>query len=119
MNMYDKPIKQIGEYILKRFCMLIAKLTGLKSLCLALATVLLCLSVIESDVWLTVIITVICSSSGLKLAENFDLANKSKSLLKKDGNNFLSKTEKRSISNKNYIYSNNDNSTFINNHRIK
>ena len=119
MNMYDKPLKQLGEYIIKRFCMLIAKLTGFKSLCLILATILLCLSVIESDIWLTLIITVICSTSGLKLAENFDLTNKTKAVLQKEGNNFVSKNDRRSVSHKSYIYSNNDNSTFINNHKIR
>lgn len=116
MNMYDKPLKQIFEYIVKRFCMLIAKLTGFKSLCLALSTILLCCSVIESDVWLTVIITVICSSSGLKLAENFDISGKTKNLVEQQKTMGFVKKSKKSFENKNYIYANNDNSTFIHNH---
>ena len=78
MNMYEKTIPQLWTYIAKRFFMLIAKLTGFKSFCLALATILLCYNVIGSDIWVTVMVTVLCSTSGLKIVDSLDIANRSK-----------------------------------------
>ena len=76
MNMYEKTIPELGKYIVKRFCMLVAKLTGFKAICLFLATVLLCLGIINSDIWLSVMLTVICTTSGLKIMDSLDIAGK-------------------------------------------
>ena len=76
MNMYERTIPQIWNYVVKRFFMLIAKLTGFKSFCLALSTVLLCNNVISSDIWVTVMITILCRTSGLKLVDSLDIAKK-------------------------------------------
>jgi hypothetical protein len=74
MNMYDKTFADVFAYLGKRIVMLAAKLCGFKSCCLMLATVLLEKGVIGDDVWLTVIITVICATGGLRLADAYAAA---------------------------------------------
>lgn len=76
MNMYEKTVPELGSYIIKRFCMLIAKLTGFKSICLVLTTVLLCLKIIDAEIWLRVMLTVICTTSGLRVMDSLDIASK-------------------------------------------
>jgi hypothetical protein len=67
--LYEKSVRELLRYVLKRFVMLGAKLLGFKSFCLALATVLLGRGIISGDIWLYVVITVVCSASGLRIAD--------------------------------------------------
>lgn len=69
MNIYDKPAKEILAYLGKRVLMLAAKLVGFKACCLYLATALLAHGVITDEVWLYVVVAVICSASGLRIAD--------------------------------------------------
>lgn len=68
-TLYEKTVQELLRYALKRLVMLGAKLLGFKSFCLALATVLLVRGIIGEDIWLYVLITVVCSASGLRIAD--------------------------------------------------
>lgn len=69
MNIYEKPLHEILEYVAKRALMLLSKLLGFKACCLYLATVLLIRGTIAQDIWLYVMVTVLCSTSGLRIAD--------------------------------------------------
>jgi hypothetical protein len=68
-TLYEKTVRELLRYALKRLVMLGAKLLGFKSFCLVLATVLLVRGIISEDIWLYVLITVVCSASGLRIAD--------------------------------------------------
>ena len=74
MDVYEKGWAYLAGYAGKRLVMLLAKLTGFKPFCLYLATFLLCRGIVGEEAWLTVMVTVICSASGLRLADTLDAA---------------------------------------------
>lgn len=74
MDVYEKDLGYVASYTGKRALMLVAKLAGFKPCCLYLATFLLYKGIVGEDVWLTVMVTVICSASGIRLADTLDAA---------------------------------------------
>jgi hypothetical protein len=67
-NLYGQPVRAVFAYLGKRIILLAAKLAGFKSLCLALATVLLVKGLISGSIWLSAMITVICGNTGMRIA---------------------------------------------------
>lgn len=76
MNIYDKTFKKLLDNIAKRLLILIAKLLGFKAFCLFLTTILLKSGLVSKEEWLTVMITIVCSASGIHIADNFSIANR-------------------------------------------
>ena len=68
-DIYAQSMTGILQYLGKRLVMLAAKLAGFKSLCFMLATVLLIKGVIDQYIWLYAMITVVCNTSGLRIAD--------------------------------------------------
>ena len=73
MNVYKASYGKLTSHLVKRILLLLAKLMGFKAFCLFLATALLSKGYIENQDWLTVIITVICSASGIHIADSLGL----------------------------------------------
>lgn len=69
MNLYNFTFRGIFSYIAKRAMMLLAKILGFKSLCLVFSTFLLYKKIINEDSWLTIMIIVLCASSGIHVAD--------------------------------------------------
>ena len=67
--MLFRSCKQLFKYAAKRFIVLLAKITGFKSACFILATILLYKKVIDQNIWLYTMITVVCNTSGLRIAD--------------------------------------------------
>ncbi len=71
MANYNASFKDLAVHLVKRAFMLGAKLLGFKAFCLFFTTVLLRQGIVDKDAWLTVIITVLCSASGVHIADNY------------------------------------------------
>jgi hypothetical protein len=72
MNMYEKNVKEVLRFVLKRLLMLLSKLIGFKACCLYLATYLLVKGTITQEIWLTVMVTVLCGVCGLRVADSIN-----------------------------------------------
>ena len=70
MNIYDMNFKGILVYLLKRFLLLIAKLTGMKGVCLCLGTGLFLKEKISSAVFASIIGIVLCNASGQHIVDS-------------------------------------------------
>ncbi|MBR1911270.1 MAG: hypothetical protein IJ828_02820 [Treponema sp.] len=71
MDIYKMSFKELAGHLAKRALLLAAKLMGFKAFCLFLTTILLLHGFVDKDAWLTVIITVLCSASGVHIADRF------------------------------------------------
>ena len=69
-SLYDGSFGSCLGYLLKRLVLLAAKLLGFKGFCLFLATLLLCLGRVGEDVWLTLVVTLVCSASGIRVLDS-------------------------------------------------
>ncbi len=69
-SLYEGSFGSCLGYLLKRLVLLAAKLLGFKGFCLFLATLLLCLGRVGEDVWLTLVVTLVCSASGIRVLDS-------------------------------------------------
>ena len=69
-SLYDGSFGSCLGYLLKRLVLLAAKLLGFKGFCLFLAPLLLCLGRVGEDVWLTLVVTLVCSASGIRVLDS-------------------------------------------------
>lgn len=69
-SLYEGSFGSCLGYLLKRLVLLAAKLFGFKGFCLFLATLLLCLGRVGEDVWLTLVVTLVCSASGIRVLDS-------------------------------------------------
>ena len=70
-SLYDGSFGECLGYLFRRAVLLAAKLLGFKGFCLFLATLLLCLGRVGEDVWLTLVVTLVCSASGIRVFDSF------------------------------------------------
>ncbi len=70
-SLYDGSFADCLGYLSRRAVLLLAKLVGFKGFCLFLATLLLCLGKVGEDVWLTLLVTLVCSASGIRVLDSF------------------------------------------------
>ncbi|MCR5762792.1 MAG: hypothetical protein K6G00_05340 [Treponema sp.] len=76
MDIYKASVKELLAHLAKRALVLAAKLLGFKAFCLFLTTVLLRQGIVDKEAWLTVIITVLCSASGVHIADRLGTGGK-------------------------------------------
>ena len=85
MDIYKASFKELAVHLAKRAFVLAAKLLGFKAFCLFFTTVLLQQGIVDKDAWLTVIITVLCSASGIHIADRFIIGGKNDYAKKNSG----------------------------------
>jgi hypothetical protein len=69
VSIYDRPLKSVLLYCVKRFVMLAAKLAGFKSCCVYLATYLLVNGFVTPAVWAGVVIGAMTGAVGTHVIE--------------------------------------------------